>query len=149
MFIKQAPNLQNLTISSKVSSMIDAYGWQDLIKTSLPFLNIFKFKFVYSHKDNDNNIIMNKFQQFQNKFCQDEHHWYTEYVLDTDSAYIYTLPYISNTYTLTPYTNRHSNGFINDFNKFRNVTNLILYQKAMRTNCEFYFSNVESLILVI
>jgi hypothetical protein len=146
MFVKQTPSLKSLTISSRVETLIDAYGWQDLITISLPYLKTFKFEFTYVLENNDN-IIIDKFKQFQNSFWLDQHHWYTEYVLDRYSAYIYTIPYISNTYILTPYTNRYSNKLINNFNKFNNVTNLILYQKTMKNKYEFYFSNVESLIL--
>jgi endonuclease III-like uncharacterized protein len=51
MFIKQIPNLKNLTISSSNNiDMINANRWKDLIKSSLPCLDIFKFKFrIFNH----------------------------------------------------------------------------------------------------
>ncbi|CAF1190155.1 unnamed protein product [Rotaria sordida] len=148
-FVEQIPNLKNLTFFSKNETMINAYNWQDLITASLPYLNTFKFKFIYSRIDDDDdyNTIINKFEQFQSSFWQEQHHWNTEYVLDKDLAYVYTIPYISNTYILTSYTNRYCKKSINNLNIFKNVTNLTLYQKTIREKCEFYFSNVEFLTL--
>ncbi|CAF3760680.1 unnamed protein product [Rotaria sp. Silwood1] len=150
-FVEQTPNIKYLTICSNDKTMIDAYNWQTLIITSLSYLISFKFKFIYSRKDDDdddnNNTIIDKFEQFQSNFWQDQHFWNTEYVLDKNLAYVYTIPYISDTYMLTPYTNRYCKKSINNLNIFNNVTNLILYEKIIRDKCEFYFSNVESLTL--
>ncbi|CAF3696680.1 unnamed protein product [Rotaria sp. Silwood1] len=150
-FVEQTPNIKCLTICSNDKTMIDAYNWQTLITTSLSYLISFKFKFIYSRKDdgddNNNNTIIDKFEQFQSNFWQDQHFWNTEYVLDKNLAYVYTIPYISDTYMLTPYTNRYCKKSINTLNIFNNVTNLILYEKIIRDKCEFYFSNVESLTL--
>ncbi|CAF0985946.1 unnamed protein product [Rotaria sp. Silwood1] len=150
-FVEQTPNIKYLTICSNDKTMIDAYNWQTLIITSLSYLISFKFKFIYSRKDDDdddnNNTIIDKFEQFQSNFWQDQHFWNTEYVLDKNLAYVYTIPYISDTYMLTPYTNRYCKKSINTLNIFNNVTNLILYEKIIRDKCEFYFSNVESLTL--
>ncbi|CAF4823653.1 unnamed protein product, partial [Rotaria sp. Silwood2] len=148
MFIGQIPNLKSLTICSKNDTMIDAYNWQDLITNSLSYLNSFKFKFIYLRTDDDDyDIIIDKFEQFQSSFWQEEHFWNTEYVLNKHLAYVYTIPYVSNTYMLTPYTNRYGKKLINNLNIFKNVINLTLDQKIIREKCEFYFPNVESLTL--
>lgn len=140
-FIKQIPNLTSLNISFQKETMLDAYAWQNSITTSLPLLNNFQFKFICLNKDD----IQNKFQQLQNSFWQDQHHWNTEFVLDTDSAYIYTIPYISNTFILTPNTERYSNSLTD--NLLNNVTNLILYERTIQNGCKFYSPNAESLTL--
>ena len=47
MLLMETPQLRSLTIdaNSNDSDLIDACVWEDLITTSLPHLNIFKFKF--------------------------------------------------------------------------------------------------------
>jgi hypothetical protein len=142
--LKQTANLKSLIIFAKNNrDMIDACQWEYLIKSSLPRLTIFKFIFSSNLEDN----ILDKFQKFQGTFWQEKHNWYTEYVLYDNSAYIYTIPYISNTYMITPHTNRYPNKSINDANTFDNVLNLILYQEAFTLKSSFYFSNVISLSL--
>ncbi|CAF4204646.1 unnamed protein product, partial [Rotaria sordida] len=101
--LKQTPNLKSLTISTDHKiDIIDAYQWEYLITSLLLHLHSFKFKFIYSLEDD----ILHTFKQFQSNFWLNKHHWYTEYKLEKDSALIYTIPYISNTYVLTPFTNR-------------------------------------------
>ncbi|CAF3802779.1 unnamed protein product [Rotaria sp. Silwood1] len=87
------------------------FNWQNLIITSLPYLNNFEFKFICSCKDD--NTIINKFEQFQTSFWQEQHFWNTEYILNNDLAYIFTIPYSSNTYVLTSSTNRFYKKLIN------------------------------------
>jgi hypothetical protein len=140
-FLKQIPNLQILTIFSEDETMIDAYGWHNLITTSLPYLKTFNFKFTH-HFENNNNIIIDKFKQFQNSFWPS-----IEYVLDSYLAFIYTTPYMLDSYTLTSDANRYFNKLMNSSKTFNNVRKLILHQKSIREKCEYYFSNVESLTL--
>ncbi|CAF1567497.1 unnamed protein product [Didymodactylos carnosus] len=147
MFLKRTPNLKSLTISADDNiDMINGYRWEYLITSSLPYLDIFKFKFACSH-GNKNNNILDKFEKFQSDFWQEQHHWYTECKLETDSALIYTIPYISNVYVLTPYTTRYYNRSINNTNIFDNVSNLILYQEAITLKGSYHFSNATSLTL--
>ena len=61
---------------------------------------IFHFHFTFSLR-NEENDILNKFEQFQIDFWHKQHHWYTEY-----SAVIYIIPYLLDTYTLKPHTKR-------------------------------------------
>ncbi|CAF4213339.1 unnamed protein product, partial [Rotaria sordida] len=142
--LKQTPNLKSLTISTDHKiDIIDAYQWEYLITSLLLHLHSFKFKFIYSLEDD----ILHKFKQFQSNFWLNKHHWYTEYKLEKDAALIYTIPYISHTYVLTPFTNRYCDKLMNNINIFDNVRNLILYQESITLNCSFYFPNVISLTL--
>jgi hypothetical protein len=44
--LKRTPNLKSLIISSDSDmNMVDAYQWEHLITSALPYLNIFKFHF--------------------------------------------------------------------------------------------------------
>ncbi|CAF1264857.1 unnamed protein product [Rotaria sordida] len=80
--------------------MINAPQWEHLISTSLPYLEIFNFRFGCDREDIENDIV-NIFEQFQNDFWHKKHHWYTEYLLTRYSLFISTTSYISNTYRLT------------------------------------------------
>jgi hypothetical protein len=143
-FIKSIPNLKSLTISALDNiCMIDAYQWEYLIKSSLPYLKIFQFTFGLYCRGKVRNDIVEKFKQFQNDFWCKQHQWFIEYVLDTNSAVIYTVPYTSNTYRLTLCSNK----LINNFHTFDNVTDLTLCYEATREKCVYYFSNVVSLKL--
>ncbi|CAF4449816.1 unnamed protein product, partial [Adineta steineri] len=73
--------------------------------------------------------------------------WYIEYILDSNSAVIYTIPYISNTYRLTRCTAKDSIKLINNSSVFNNVTNLTMCCEAIADNCYYYFSNIRSLKL--
>jgi hypothetical protein len=132
--LKQTPNLKSLIIFAKNNrDMVDACQWEHLITSSLPRLTIFKFIFGSNLQDD----ILNKLEQFQGAFWQEQHHWFTEYVLDDNSAFIYTIPYTSNTYSITPHTNRYPNKSINNANTFDNVSNLLLYQEALTLKCSY------------
>jgi hypothetical protein len=142
--LKQTPNLKSLIIFAKNNrDIIDACQWEHLITFSLPRLIIFKFIFGSYLEDG----IRAKFEKFQGAFWQEQHHWYTEYVLYDNSAYIYTIPYISNTYIITLHTKRYPNKSINNTSTFDNVLNLILYQEAFILKTSYYFPNITSLSL--
>lgn len=145
-FIKQTPNLKSLTISTDDKTMIDAYGWQDLITSLLPDLHIFNFIFRCYENAYDKSILWN-FKQFQSGFWKEQHHWYTQYVLNKYSIYIYTIPYTLTTYNLTPYVNISYNKEMDNIDKFKNVKEVILDQKVIQEKCKFYFGNIESLKL--
>ena len=67
-FIKQIPNLKSLTIHAEGDiNMINACQWENLIESSLPYLNIFKFNFGCRRNDNDE-IILKMFKHFQDDF---------------------------------------------------------------------------------
>jgi hypothetical protein len=147
--LKQTPNLKSLTICSDNNiEMIDADQWQHLISSSLPDLNIFKFKFRYEyHGANKGNTMHEKWTQFQSGFWHKQHQWYTEYSLSKNSASIYTIPYISERFVLTPYTRRCYNKLMSNTNTFDNITDLVIYPDAIKENCQYHFSNVMSLEL--
>ncbi|CAF2863254.1 unnamed protein product [Rotaria sp. Silwood2] len=144
--LKQTRNFKSLTISSKNKTMIDAYGWQDFITSSLPHLNIFNFMFHCGENAYDKSTIFN-FKQFQSSFWKEQHHWYTQYILNRDSIYIYTIPYMSTTYELTQYVNICYNKEMDNIDKFKNVKKVILDQNVIKEECKFYFGNIESLTL--
>ncbi len=73
MFVKRTPNLKSLTISFAGYGMIDADKWEELIISSLPHLDIFKFKFSCPYEKQEYNIINEKFKQFQTDFWQKQH----------------------------------------------------------------------------
>jgi len=147
-FIQLTPNLKRLAISALDNiCMIDAHRWEQLIKSSLKFLNVFQFIFGLYCRGNARNDIVDKFKQFQNDFWCKQHQWYIEYVLDANSAVIYTIPYISDTYRLAQSTEIYSNKLINNLSTFDNVTDLTLCCEATAEKYSFYFPNVRSLKL--
>jgi hypothetical protein len=144
--LKQTPNLKSLTINAPSDKdMIDAYKWKDLITSSLPFLKVFKFYFKYS-RENENECILHEIlKRFESDFWQKQHHWYTEYSLSKDSASIYTIPYILDTFELTSDTDRYCTESINNINTFHCVRNLTINANAITEKCPYYFSDVTSL----
>ena len=146
--LKQMPNLKHLTIFSFSyrTDFIDAYGWEDLITSSLPLLNIFKFNFKYRrHPFDHEKIIQEKFKKFQSDFWQKQHQWYTEYFISNDLAMIYSIPYIFDTYELTSCTGRYRNELMNNIDTFVNVVNLSMNPEVLTEKCQYYFSHVTSL----
>ena len=122
---------------------INATRWEDLTRLSLHYLETFKFRFscqIYGYKVD---VITDKLRQFQTDFWQKQHHWHAEYVIDIQSALIYTIPYLSNEFILIPNNIR----YLNNVNMFRSATDLTLNQDKLTENCQYYFSNITSLIL--
>jgi hypothetical protein len=147
LILKRTPNLKNLTIDASFSKdSIDAREWENLITSSLPYLNIFKFKFKYS-AENINDSIHEKFKQFQSDFLCKQHHWYTEYSLSTKEASIYTIPYTFNNYELFSDTNRYSNHTMNNSNIFDNVRCLTAIADGITEKCQYHFPHLNKLIL--
>ncbi|CAF1137981.1 unnamed protein product [Adineta steineri] len=147
-FIKLIPNLKSLTLSAIDNiCMIDAHRWEKLIQSSLHSLNSFQFTFGLFCRGKVRHDIIDKFKEFQNDFWCKQHKWYIEYILDSNSAVIYTIPYISNTYRLTRCTAKDSIKLINNSSVFDNVTNLTMCCEAIADNCYYYFSNIRSLKL--
>lgn len=145
--LKRTPNLEVLVLSADSdSNFVDANRWQHSITTSLLHLYVFKFKFDIDFENEDNGII-DQFQQFQSDFWHQQHHWYTEYTLNEGTALIYTIPYISNKYEIIPYTKRCYNESISNRNTLVNVTELNLCPEAMTGENEYYFPNVKLLRL--
>jgi hypothetical protein len=141
-FVKQTPNLTNLIISSSDNiDMINARRWENLIKSSLSCLDIFKFRYSY-HNNNNRQLLIEKFKQFESDFWQKEHHWYIEYSLSDYFSQIYTMPYVLKTFELIPSTKRYGNQLMNTFN---NVKDLILRHGAITEDCQYQFFNVKSL----
>jgi hypothetical protein len=140
-FVKQIPNLKSLTISNSLD-MIDANRWKQLITSSLPYLNKFKFKFHSSTRRNQRYTIIDKFKEFQTDFWQNKH-WYTEYIVRDTSLFIHTIPYPFNKYSFELNQSRHSNSI----NTFVNVTHLTTYLRVFNEDYQDYFPNVSSLSL--
>jgi hypothetical protein len=146
---KRIPNLKVLIISTgSHSDLIDGRRWQYLITTSLPLLKVFKFKFSFLFRIYDSNIV-DKFEQFHTEFWFHQHHWYTEYILKRDRALIYTVPYISNGYEVTPDTRRYCNESSNNWHTFVKVTILQLNFDKTTISSQYYFPNVRLLRLNI
>ncbi|CAF1269335.1 unnamed protein product, partial [Rotaria sordida] len=146
-FIKQIPNLKILTIHTECDiNMINACQWENLIQSSLPYLNIFKFTFGCYRNDNDE-IILKMFKHFQDDFWCKQHQWYTEYSFEKYKAFIYTIPYLKTGYKLEMDSQRFPNKLINHSNTFDKVTYLGLYDANLTDKCHYHFSNIESLIL--
>ncbi|CAF2843861.1 unnamed protein product [Rotaria sp. Silwood2] len=74
-------------MSSFSNNMCNAYYWQELITSSLPYLHDLRFAFCYYYKNKTKEFI-DKLQQFQNDFWQKEHQWFVEYELIKNTAYI-------------------------------------------------------------
>ena len=148
MLLMETPQLRSLTIdaNSNDSDMMDACVWKDLIITSLPYLNIFKFKFECT-LDNESNFIEGKLKEFQSDFWCKQHHWPTEYSLSIYSYIIYTIPYISNTYMLIPCINKYCNQLINNSKKFGNVTKLTIDSNEVKEKSQYYFSSINRMKL--
>jgi hypothetical protein len=145
--LQQTPNLKLLIVSADgYLDIVDACRWRKLINTSLPLLDVFKFKFSLDIEDEDH-VIVDKFQQFQTKFWYQQHHWYTEYILTKSRALIYTIPYILNEYEITSDTRRYFNKSFNNTIAFAKVTDLTLNIGVMINTDEYYFPNVKSLRL--
>ena len=149
MFLKLMPNLTNLTISANYDRdrRLDVKLWQSLIVSALPYLHTFKFKW-YIEFHNQNDDVLNEFQQLQTDFWLEQHHWFTNYELYSKSAIIYTIPYISNKYHLVPIINGYSNPSMNSSNIFNNVTDLTMVIEAITNNVQYYFPNLKSLKLL-
>jgi hypothetical protein len=148
MIVKQTPNLKSLTVFTNYNKdMVDACRWQHLITLSLTYLKIFKFKFDLC----DTNIkksIVKKFEEFQSDFWEVQHQWCTEYILSTYTACIYTIPYPSNTYTISRDPIKPFSKTMNTSNSFDNVTDVILSMNIpMVIEDQSYFSNVTSLTI--
>ncbi len=147
MYVVDTPYLQSLTICSMGDKdLIDAHRWEQLITTSLPSLTTFKFIFYYRYRNNEDNLI-DIFNQFRTEFWQ-KHRWFTEYVIADDLSFIYTIPYLSNTFQLPLESKRYCNDSRNNVDTFTNVTNLILYQEMPTKTLEYYFPNVTSFRLI-
>jgi hypothetical protein len=144
--LKQTPNLKSLTINAVFrNEWIDACEWEDLIASSLPYLNVFKFYFEWVPMNRTKNEINNKFKQFQSDFWCKQHHWYTEYSLSPEKVSIYTIPYIFDSYILQPNTDRYSNQMMNNIISFDNIKDLTVVPSAITEKCQYHFSYVTSL----
>ena len=145
--LQRTPNLKTLIInSSAIDELVDACRWQHLITSFLPNLNNFQFKFRIGLKDK-NDAVVDKFLQFQTDFWHQQHHWFTEYALNKNEGYIYTVPYVPNEFDITQDTKRYYNELNNNVETFANVTDLTLNFDVVNYTGKYYFSNVKSLRL--
>ena len=147
--LKRTPNLEVLTVSAKDNyDIIAADRWQNTITSSLYHLDIFQFYFSFNICAGYGNINLDKFQLFQTDFWHTQNRWYTNYEVNNDSAFIYTVPYILNKYRLTSNRNNYWSPFVSS-DIFSNVRRLELpiYIITKIKNSQHYFRNVESLEL--
>jgi hypothetical protein len=128
-------------------NMADAYQWEHLITSALPYLNIFKFHFTYTGRKEYNDIFQEKFKQFQSDFWHKQHHWHFEYLVSDFVSSINTIPYIYDTYDLISISNKYCNQFMHDVNVLDNVINLTIYYDIITENYQCHFSNIISLTL--
>ncbi|UJR19126.1 hypothetical protein I4U23_022256 [Adineta vaga] len=147
--LQQTSNLEKFIIQNCTDkSIIDANRWEYLIKNFLSNLKIFKFKFEFFDSANIDETIL---KEFQNDFWCNQHHWYTEYVIDeSSSGSIYTIPYPCNKFEFGLFQideKRYQNGLINSMNTFDNVKYLTIDVRMLKGN-NYYFSNINSLICV-
>jgi hypothetical protein len=145
---RQIPNLKSLTLSTDHNhSMINAPHWEHVIKTLLPRLNIFQFKFTFNIRFI--RIIIPRCRLFYSRFWLEQHHWLTQILCNSHYLYFYTTPYLSNSFQFESKTKDLTRGIFKDMNKFNNVTNLSLSLEEITNNeCSFHFPNVTSLKLV-
>ncbi|UJR08013.1 hypothetical protein I4U23_012291 [Adineta vaga] len=143
---KHIPNLTNLTIFMKyINSAVDAKTWENVINTFLPHLNIFKFKFAcYGIFPKDVNNLL---EQFQNEFWLKKHHWRIGYFTSFGYSMVYTLPYISHTFTIVSRIESFHPGFINSDNEFNHVTHLSIRHAALTEKHSYCFPHVTSIDL--
>jgi hypothetical protein len=143
LLLNRIPNLQIFSIFAKDNmEMFDANRWQHLIESYLPHLHIFKFKFDYcsSRLSSDEKLI--EFRKFQTDFWHKQHHWYTNYEIDSLLVSVYTLPYARSEYTLTTMKHEYGNS-----NEFDNVNKLSIWTRAITDDSPYYFRNIQSLRL--
>lgn len=145
--LQRTPHLKVLSVFALDSNGIaDARRWQKLIKNSLTSLDVFKFDFCFGAVEENQNFL-NDFRRFQTDFWTRQHHWYTEYVINANRAFIHAIPYMCNEYCIAPKTDRFCN-LSNDHHKiFAKVTDLTLDVSEMTNNSQYYFANVASLTL--
>jgi hypothetical protein len=147
--LKRTPNLEILKVSAKNNyDIIAADRWQKIITSSLHHLNIFQFHFSFNSYAGYENIVLNKFPLFQTSFWHTQNHWYINHEINSDLAFIYTVPYILNKYRLTSNRNNYWSPFFSS-DIFSNVRHLELpiYIITNIKNSQYYFRNVESLEL--
>jgi len=113
--------------------MFDANKWEILITSSVPYLNIFKFKFGCHRRYID--FVMLDFEQFQSDFWLKQHQWYTQLLFEKYSLYIYTIPYLSNIFKLE----LNSRKLVNVSNTFDKVTYLTLCHEQITDKCLYRF----------
>jgi hypothetical protein len=145
--LKLTPKLKSLILGTYYDTgMIDARQWQHLITSSLPHLKGFKFKFQQLFLSTDLANLHTKFKEFQSDFWK-ELHWYTEYSFSNTAALIYTIPYVLDTYVLMLNSMRYCNESIDNFNIFKNTTNVTINCDALTKSCQYYFPYVTSITL--
>ena len=143
---RRTPNLKFLALPSYDHlDTVDASRWRELIEKSWPLLEVFRFVCRFRISDEAHDIVHN-LRLFQTDFWYDRHNWYIEYVLNEQEAFVYTIPYVSQKYTITSNTKRYVHPF-NSSKVFTKVTNLTLYIAAMNAIDRYHFPNVKSLTL--
>ena len=147
MLLQRTPNLKFLMLRSYGDiDMIDALRWQQLIEDCLPLLRVLKFIFHFDIADKECGIV-DKLRLFQNCFWQDQHHWYIGYAMNNDETFVYTIPYMLDSYEITSITNIYYSHPVNKMNLFAKVTDLTVNIGEMTDLDQYCFPSVRSLTL--
>ena len=147
MLLQHTPNLKYFMLHSDGDSdMADANRWCELIKNTLPLLDVFKFLFRFDVEDIDYHVT-EKFRLFQTNFWRDQHNWHTVCIMNKDEVLIYTVPYMLDRYEIKSKSERYYSHPINHANVFAKVIYLTVNISAMSAIGQHYFPNVQSLTL--
>ena len=146
-FLQNMSNLRSLTIdSSNDQNMVDASRWEQLITSSLPDLNDFRFKLaliLWWDEDNARRI----FDRFQTNFWLKDHQWHTEYLVSTECRMIYTIPYIPAVRPIPLVSKRYRNLLFDDSQTFKHMKTLVVSSEDVLEHGEYYFPNLTSLLI--
>jgi hypothetical protein len=94
-FFQTTPYLCQLIIDIDCENpILNGYQWENIIRNYLPNLQLFRLKmllnFIVDKQEQRVNDLLNS---FQTPFWIDEHHWYVRCHWNSNSIYLYTLPY--------------------------------------------------------
>jgi hypothetical protein len=87
------------------------------------------------------------FEESQDEFWVEQHHWHTGYSISDGFSKIYTIPYISDRYVIQSDAESYCPKLINHVNEFDNVTDLIIQPSVLTEKCQYHFSHVTSVSL--
>ena len=128
--------------------LIDADQWRQLIVNEWRLLNVFKFVFRLRIEDDDQTTVVDELQRFQSVLRHRQHPWYTEYIRSKNEAFLYTVPFMLDSYEITFRRERYYSHPIGKMNVFAKVTNLTVNMPMLLGIDQYYFPNVKSLTLI-
>jgi len=136
------PNLTNLTIAHGFIKQMHVDKMQEIIESFLPLLKVFKFNFL-TDISNRQEIGIRLFDSFQTDFWH-QYQWFTEYVIQNNYIYIYTIPNPIDKYNISLFRDRYATNHINAFDNVRSLK----INPGQNHAYEFYFAHIEELQLV-